>query len=320
MKKYTLTAIMCVAAACARTNDYETARSLQQEVGFDVPVGPEQEPEGIADDGAFEADTPEGLRLTSVQKSTSVSLQVSQLVRPTEALPTVRLERAAFEAPSVASAFGKTTEPFTAVSGSDNSEVFESSSFRLLRASRHGLLLLTRKASILGSFVGSQAALSTAARASLQQWGVSDGEVGTVLSRRVLSHDTGEAAPRVHRYKTFIQRSIGGVPVIGHRAVISYGRDGSFARALLVWPPLASTGHKLSSKLTDAQIGERATAALIAHGVASGTARMRYKYAATLNEKGEASLRLLVGVRVKGTSTAEAGSESHEVDVEVDAE
>ena len=64
-------------------------------------------------------------------------------------------------------------------------------------------------------------------------------ETGRVLQRKSLSQDadgTALSAERVHRYKTFVYRALNGVPVEGHRAVVTHGLDGSFVRDMLEDP------------------------------------------------------------------------------------
>ena len=97
--------------------------------------------------------------------------------------------------------------------------------------------------------------------ARLAAWGVVGDETGTVLARHTLRDDSSNGpanGPVLHRYKTFVDRSLGGIPVQGHRAVLSYTPDGVFHRALLIWPPLAASGHTLSSTLSIDEIKQRA--------------------------------------------------------------
>lgn len=317
MKKLTLIVLL---SACANTPDYTALREQQNEMPRydDTPAEPEQEPDAAANTDADEAEVDTGLRAIAVS-AVAVTIDRSALVKPSVvALPAKSVRAAAFDPKPIAIAFSKSQETFQLRAATVQRQMHESASFKLLRVPQQGAFVLAKKVVADGVFSGSEATLAQAARASLRTWGIDDGEVGTVLSRKVLSQEeepTGVEAPKLHRYKTFVERAIGGISVVGHRAVITHGKDGNFARATVVWPPLAASGHKLATRLSVDTISDRAKSALATHGVSSGSARLRYKYIATVNDSGEAVLRLAVGARVKS-----GDGEAHEVDVEVDAE
>lgn len=90
-------------------------------------------------------------------------------------------------------------------------------------------------------------------------------------------NNTEAGKPTVHRYKTLIQRALNGVRVEGHRAVVSPGTDGRFARVLVKWPPLAREGHQPRTPLTLAEVEQRALVALKAEGVTSGRVKLAWK-------------------------------------------
>ena len=83
---------------------------------------------------------------------------------------------------------------------------------------------------------------------------------------RQSEEDGVRGAPSVHRNKTFVLRGFNGVPVQGHRAVVTHSPDGVIHRALVRWPALAPSGHALRTSLTTAQISLRAIQALEAEG------------------------------------------------------
>ena len=96
----------------------------------------------------------------------------------------------------------------------------------------------------------------------LDVFGIPSAEVLRVLQKKAMRQDlddggAGPSPPTTHRFKTFVFRGMNGIPIIGHRAVVSYGVDGKFHRALVHWPALASTGHLLRTKLSAAEIEAR---------------------------------------------------------------
>ncbi|MCC6811575.1 MAG: hypothetical protein IT381_29360 [Deltaproteobacteria bacterium] len=313
--------ILCL-SACVNRPDYAAIRQLQNETARDDDAAPqpEEEPEAAPNTDADEPDADEAAGLRAVAVSAlAVTIDRSALVKASAvALPLKSVTAAAFEAKPIAVAFSKSQETFQLRAADAQRQIYESVGFKLLRISRQGAFVLAKKVVADGVFAGSEATLAQTARASLKAWGIDDGEVGRVLSRKVLSQEeepTGVSLPKLHRYKTFIERAIGGVSVIGHRAVITHGKDGAFARATVVWPPLATAGHRLATRLSVDAISDRAKGALAAHGIAAGNARLRYKYLPTLNASGEAVLLLAVGANVDS-----GDGEAHEVDVEIDAE
>jgi hypothetical protein len=136
------------------------------------------------------------------------------------------------------------------------------------------------------------------------------------MMRDLVPEEKAPRAATLLRYKTFVTRHVNGIPVEGHRAVISYATDGSFYRANLLWPPIASKGHQLSTTLGTAQIAQRTQAALSREGEASGQAILRWKYLPVKTTTGEVTLRLVVAARIT-PKYPEYGAERREINVEV---
>jgi len=156
----------------------------------------------------------------------------------------------------------------------------------------------------------------------LKTWGIGAGEIGPVWQRRMMGTAEDNSvlgAPTRLAYKTFVLRSVLGVRVDGHRAVVTHGLDGSFRRAIAVWPALAASGHLLHTQQTIAQIKARAAAALAAEGFTTGKISLRWKYVATAAQSGEVTLKLMVGARTAGVASNELGEEPYEVNVDVNA-
>jgi hypothetical protein len=98
-----------------------------------------------------------------------------------------------------------------------------------------------------------EAALQRQATSRLTAWGIPAAGLGQGSQQRAMQQEMtrGErpGEPLVHSHKTFFFRTLNGVRVEGHRAVVSHGVDGSFYRALVKWPALASSGHLLHTPL-----------------------------------------------------------------------
>jgi len=156
----------------------------------------------------------------------------------------------------------------------------------------------------------------------LASWGLPQAEMGKAVQRKAMLQPENEPAAAVHRYKTYVLRAVNGVPVVGNRAVVSYGVDGKFARAYVVWPPLASTGHRLSTGLTTAQIESAAASALTQAGETGGNIKLSWKYVPVPPAAGSTgvTLKLVVGARTRpGQAEDGNATESREIDVDVQA-
>lgn len=158
----------------------------------------------------------------------------------------------------------------------------------------------------------------------LGTFGIPKGEIVSVLQRRVDRQEidgigSRPSAPTIHRFKTFVLRGINEIPVIGHRAVVSYGTDGAFRRALVHWPALVSTGHRVRTRLTTTEIEARATAALAREGESTGHVKLRWMYMPVPQPNGEVALKLMVGAGMGGESKSGVTEEPRVIDVEIDA-
>jgi hypothetical protein len=244
------------------------------------------------------------------------------VTRPPATLPEARLPAGAFSGGAIAARLIATDEPFTTERTIGKRAIAGSTSWELEVDAGGGELLFVRRQPAGAGVALPESELQAAALARLASWGLGAPEILKVAQRRALMQsetDAGVGAPEVHSYKTFVWRGVNGVPVEGHRAVVSHGRDGVLRRMLVHWPPLAASGHKLRTRLSLAQIEERARAALRAAGETTGRARLAWKYSPALTPSGEAMLTLKVGARIAGSGGEHAG-ETREVDVSVDAE
>ena len=167
--------------------------------------------------------------------------------------------------------------------------------------------------------------LRTDSLSRLRDLGVDDGEVGTVLQREVMAstqeQTSGISSTELHSYKTFVFRSVNGIPVEGHRAVITHARDGSMRKALMTWPALAGAGHQLTSRLERSTIETRAKRALLREGETAGSAKLAWRYVPVPTDSGEVTLKLVAIAAVAGrTATDGTTAEPRIVEVDVDAE
>lgn len=153
----------------------------------------------------------------------------------------------------------------------------------------------------------------------LKRIGVPRSEIGRVETRSLVASDADgdekePGRPQLILYKTFVIREINGVPVEGHRAVVSHTPAGSLHRANLLWPALAGSGHRLETKLTVPQITARASEVLRRNGEQKGKVSLRWKYVPVRQQSGEVALRLVVGARIQSAP----GTEPREITVPVD--
>ncbi len=240
---------------------------------------------------------------------------------PAQLPPGLRLRTADFAPQTIARALIRTQESFTQVATAGESTSSESASYKLEVDNSQGRIL------VLSKLAGGPAAevletdLTQQSLARLAAWGVVGDETGPVLARRTLRDDSSSApatGPVLHRYKTFVDRSIGGIPVQGHRAVLSYTPGGVFHRALLIWPPLAASGHTLSSALSIDEIKQRTTEVLHNEGCASGLVKLRWKYLPTLQASGEVTLQLVVAAKSRAAvQKSGIGEELREFDIDL---
>jgi hypothetical protein len=139
------------------------------------------------------------------------------------------------------------------------------------------------------------------ARRDLAALGISPSEIGSVEGRRLMVRTAPEAsgsAPvdEVVGLKVFVSRTLGGIPVLGHRIVFSYDLDGSFRKVSGRWPTLAASGHRLASTLSQAQIADRVAGELINAESTDfeGTAPLTFVYDPETRSDGSVVLKLKV--------------------------
>jgi hypothetical protein len=159
--------------------------------------------------------------------------------------------------------------------------------------------------------------------ALLGRWGLPAGEIARSFNAQTMAanHENGVAqTPAPHRFKTFAIRGFGGIEVRGHRAVVSHAGDGRITRVLANWPALAGTAHKLSTRLSAADVVTRGKTALAAAGVKYGVAQVYLEYVPTTSANGECTLKLTGVAKVRGAdASAEHGDEARTVDFDVSA-
>ncbi|RKG90310.1 hypothetical protein D7W82_04360 [Corallococcus sp. CA049B] len=241
---------------------------------------------------------------------------------PTGGLPTTLLPRTAFDAAALQGSLVGTTEPFTQTDALGSRAELESQSWKLERDPSEGQVLVLNKVGSGPRTPQEPALLQRNALARLQRWGIPTAELGEV--RQVKSFTQREengvlAAPTLHRHKTFVLRAINGIHVEGHRAVVSHGPDGSFQRALISWPALARSGHLLRTRLTTAQIEQRAREALQAEGETAGDVHLSWKYVPTQLSTGEWALTLQVSAEMPPVTGTTSTEEPRVIDVDVSA-
>jgi hypothetical protein len=269
----------------------------------------------------------------SVASSTSQALTAFEFdlskvsVPPNPALPATRLTLKAFDPANISRSMLSSQEILkftpTRVGSREEASTAKWSLERNLSAGH--LNIIGQLEPTAAPVVQDEARLQTAALTRLANFGIPKGEIGTVLQRRSMMQsqdgtNSSPGRPVLHRYKTFVFRSINGIPVIGHRAVISHAPDGSFHKALVQWPALAATGNALRTALSVKEIQTRASEALVKEGESSGRVALRWKYLPTALASGEVTLKLVVGAKMAGVAGTELTEEPHEVDVDVAAQ
>lgn len=256
-------------------------------------------------------------------------------VRPAGRLPADPLTAAAFAPAHVADRLIGTAEVFDPSASFANRLVEDSATWHVENDAERGRLLVHRR-DLSGRVAAppAPAELSDLALRRLAEWGVPEAEISKVMQRTLMRQDLDEPAvdaagapvaapqpspPMLHRHKTFVQRGIGGIPVEGHRAVVTYRPDGVFQRALLAWPPLAADGHRMTSALPVAEIERRVIAELQAEGETEGEVALRWKYVPTLLADGSVTLELMVSARLAEVVGRDLTEEARIFDIPVDA-
>jgi hypothetical protein len=239
---------------------------------------------------------------------------------PTGGIPTTLLPRTAFDDSVLQGALIGSTEAFSDVETVGTRRDRQSRTWTLESDPSEGHVLVSNKLGSGPATPQEPAVLQRTAVARLQRWGIPAAEMGPVYQVRSYVQDREDgvvSAAVVHRHKTFVMRAINGIRVEGHRAVVSHGVDGSFQRAFISWPPLARTGHLLRTRLSTADIEQRARAALLAEGETSGNVRLFWKYAPAQLATGEWALTLEVGAAMDGVDGENGTEEPRIIDVDV---
>ena len=243
-------------------------------------------------------------------------------IPPTGGLPTTLLPGTAFGDAMLQRGLVGTTEPFTQTETLGSRADLESASWKLERDPSEGQVLVLNKLGSGPETPQEPALLQREALARLQRWGIPTAELGAVRQVKsfIQSEENGVVAePEIHRHKTFVMRAINGIRVEGHRAVVSHGPDGSFQRALISWPALARSGHLLRTRLTTAQIEQRAREALWAEGETTGPVHLSWKYVPTQLSTGEWALTLQVAAVMPPVTGTTSTEEPRVIDVDVSA-
>jgi hypothetical protein len=240
-------------------------------------------------------------------------------ITPPRTLPTGLLPATAFNDEVIIRSLIQTTESFTSGLRAGSLTEKVSANWKFEKDQTQGAILVLKTTPSGKPSTQDETSLQRLALSRAYSFGISGSEIGRVLQRRALlqdQDDTGLATPEVHRYKTFLFRAINRIPVEGHRLVISHAGDGSFVRAFLKWPAVASSGHLLTTALTVADIQERAVRALNAEGETRGNVNLSWKYVPTALPGGEVTLTLKVSARLLASAVTQ---ENREIDVDVDA-
>jgi hypothetical protein len=242
---------------------------------------------------------------------------------PSGPLPTALLRQTAFSDANIQRSLLQTTEPFTVSGELATRTELDSQSWHVERDAQNGRVLVVRKHEGGAALPQDEALLQRGSLERLQRWGIPSGELGPIRQVQLLAQAQDGSlleAPATTRYKTFVMRAINGIRVEGHRAVVTHSLDGTFQRAVLKWPAIATGGHRLYTRLTPAEIETRATDALVRAGELGGPVRLSWKYVPTQLTSGEVSLTLMVSASMPSLTDSDGTTEEPRVvDVDVSA-
>lgn len=257
------------------------------------------------------------------EKLTSFEFDSSGITTPPPAaVPTSRLSIKAFDDSNIISRLIQTNETFRKGATIGNRHESSSPTWLLEKDVMTGSILVLKNKPPGAALALDETKLQKMSLDRLDSFGLPSTEVLRVLQKKAMRQDFDDGgnppSPITHRFKTFVFRGINGIPVIGHRAVVSYGVDGAFHRALVHWPALASTGHRLRTKLSPAEIEARAKSALAKEGERTGLVKLRWMYVPIPQRNGEVVLKLMVGAAMKGVAAEGVSEEPRVVNVELD--
>ncbi len=257
---------------------------------------------------------------TAATDPTSLSFNTNDITtNPGATLPAAPLTQRAFSLANVQRSLLQSGDSFATTLQAGPRAFYDSSAWHVEIDSTNGQILATLNADEGRPFAQDERLLRSAALQRLATFGVPAEELAMSMQRKSMTMDEelgtyGPAA--VDGYKTFVVRSVNRVRVRGHRAVLTHGADGSFRRALVKWPALAASGHKLRTPLSTADIVVRAERAVRAEGITIGNVSLRWQYVPTQLTTGEVTLTLGVVAFVPATTETQ---EPRLVEVPVDA-
>ena len=243
--------------------------------------------------------------------------------RPSGQLPAQRLGVEAFAPENVTGALLGTQEAFDDSRSISRRLIAESAGWHYEQNFERGRILVLSKAKPGAARPLRRLAVRRQAMQRLVRFGIPLAEVARVVQtssmRQDRDGDENVGEPELHRHKTFVWRGIEGVPIEGHRAVVTHTPDGAFHRALIKWPALAADGHRLGSDLPDLEIERRAVNALRESGESHGDVSLRWVYIPTLTAQGTVTVELKVIARIAEAQHEDYTEEPRLIEVNVDA-
>jgi hypothetical protein len=238
---------------------------------------------------------------------------------PASGLPAQRLKRETFDVANIRRGLVQSDETFQVRTQLGSRAEHDAVSWKFEVDATRGQVLVLKKTPTGPASKQDPVGLERKAAARLNAWGIPAAELGKGHQQRVMQQDMERGrspdAPRIQSHKAFFFRTLNGVRVEGHRAVVSHAPDGTFYRALIKWPALASSGHRLNTPLSRTEVESRARALLEREGITAGLARLQWQYTPTELSGGEVTLTLEALVRV----SSEALGEPRLYEVDVDA-
>jgi hypothetical protein len=273
-----------------------------------LACGPISEPDGLVEEP----------RIAEAQQAL-LTLNSSALFDvPASGIPAQRLKRETFDAATIRRGLIQSDEAFQVGTQLGSRVEHDAGSWKFEVDAGRGQVLALRKTPGGPASQQDPVGLERKAAARLNAWGIPSAEMGKGLQQRVMQQDlergASPSAARIQSHKTFFFRTLNGIRVEGHRAVISHDTDGTFYRALIKWPALASSQHRLHTRLSRAEVEERARALLEREGITHGAAHLEWQYTPTELGGGEVALTLQARVRVSNDTLGEP--RVYEVDVD----
>ncbi|MBI2569325.1 MAG: hypothetical protein HYV63_20095 [Candidatus Schekmanbacteria bacterium] len=220
---------------------------------------------------------------------------------PANIAPAAMLKRASFQVANLARNMLNIQAPFTTVGKLRSREQSETADWWVEVDALQGRALLISKRpagepAATRATAPTRAALKEDSMRLLKSFGIPYGELGEVVQTaamgQVITRDNQVGAPTLHAHKTFVFRTVNGIRVDGHRSVITHTPAGALSRALIKWPPLAASGHRMTSRFTPAEIQNLAQQAISARGDHPEKVRLRWRYEPVSTPTGEVVLKL----------------------------